>query len=74
VCDEIRRLDQFGYIDVKPDPHDRRAIIITLAPEGIKFLNEVRPHCASVYDRLFANLDAAERRHFVTLLAKAVSY
>lgn len=38
----VNRLVEIGYVERTPDPTDRRQVILTLAPDAKKVLNETR--------------------------------
>jgi DNA-binding MarR family transcriptional regulator len=66
----LDRLEQAGLITRAPDPADRRGVVITLTPSGLKLIDAVtEAHLTNERD-LLAGLSAAERRTLAGLLRK----
>jgi DNA-binding MarR family transcriptional regulator len=66
----LDRLEQAGLITRAPDPADRRGVVTTLTPAGLKLIDAVtEAHLANERD-LLAGLSAAERRTLAGLLRK----
>src|SRR3954466_14103239 len=66
----LDRLEQAGLITRAPDPADRRGVVITLTPAGLKLIDAVtEAHLANECD-LLAGLSATERRTLAGLLRK----
>src|SRR3954452_20645528 len=66
----LDKLEEAGLIARGPDPDDRRAILITLTPEGKDLIDGVTAaHLANEAD-LLKGLSAAEQRDLAALLRK----
>ena len=63
-------LEREGLIARRPDPTDRRAILLVLTPKGQEHLAEVHALQHAIAGRFFAPLDAAERTELLRLLIK----
>jgi DNA-binding MarR family transcriptional regulator len=66
----LDRLESAGLIARKPDPVDRRGVLIELTPAGRKLIDAAYPQHMANEDRLLAPLTKAERRQLATLLRK----
>ncbi|HEY7780642.1 MAG TPA: MarR family transcriptional regulator [Ktedonobacterales bacterium] len=66
-------LEREGLIARRPDPTDRRAILVELTRKAHGYIARVHAlHCA-IAERFFAPLDGAERGELLRLLAKTAS-
>jgi DNA-binding MarR family transcriptional regulator len=66
----VERLVALKLIERKPSPNDRRAMIVTLTPEGRRtFRTLARTHESWIAD-IFAGLDPAEMDTLMKLLAR----
>jgi DNA-binding MarR family transcriptional regulator len=66
----LDRLERAGLITRRPDPTDRRGILIALTDEGRRMIDAVTaPHLANEA-RLLEALNEAERRQLADLLRK----
>ncbi len=63
-------IEREGLIVRRPDPEDRRAILLELSAAGDAMMDEVHAAQRSISERLFAPLNAAERRQFYDLLRR----
>ncbi|HEU4346300.1 MAG TPA: MarR family transcriptional regulator [Actinoplanes sp.] len=54
----------------RPDPGDRRAVLVQLTEAGEKAAREIRAARAAEGERFFAALDPADRRDLVRILGK----
>lgn len=66
----IKRLLARGLIDRKPDPEDRRRVVLSLAAEGRELIAAAMPNGHAITDETLAGLDDAERRYFLSLLKR----
>ena len=66
----IKRLAARGVIERRPDPDDRRRLILSLSVEGRALVDALIPHGADITARTLEPLTAAEQRAFLDLLAK----
>ncbi|MEJ3651694.1 MarR family transcriptional regulator [Actinomycetes bacterium KLBMP 9759] len=58
----LAALDEQGLVVRATDPQDARGVLITLAEEGSRRLNEVRSHRTALVARRLMRLDAEQRR------------
>ena len=66
----IKRLLARGLIDRKPDPGDRRRVVLSLTVEGRALIAEAMPNGHAISDETLAGLDETERRSFLRLLKR----
>jgi DNA-binding MarR family transcriptional regulator len=67
----VDRLVAEGLIDRKPSPHDRRAQIVTLTPEGRRSFRAMARANGDWIANMFADLSRSEIGTLMRLLAKA---
>jgi DNA-binding MarR family transcriptional regulator len=56
----VDQLESFGYLEIGPDPHDRRARLVRLTPRGEALVREA-VRLSGRYERRLAELVGAER-------------
>lgn len=66
----IKRLLARGLADRKPDPGDRRRVVLSLTAEGRALIAAARPNGHAITDETLAGLSGAERRSFLALLKR----
>ncbi len=66
----IKRLLARGLIDRKPDPADRRRVVLSLNADGRRTIAATMPNGHAITDATLAGLDAVERRVFLSLLKR----
>ena len=66
----LDRLEQAGLVKRAPDPDDRRAVVITLTPAGLKLIDAVTDAHLKNERRLLAGLSATDRKRLADLLRK----
>ena len=66
----LDKLEEAGLIVRGPDPNDRRAILITLTPEGKDLIDGVTAAHLANEASLLEGLSAAEQRELAALLRK----
>jgi DNA-binding MarR family transcriptional regulator len=66
----LDKLEEAGLIARGPDPHDRRAILITLTPAGKDLIDGVTAAHLANEASLLEGLSAAEQRELAALLRK----
>ena len=66
----IKRLLARGLIDRKPDPEDRRRVVLSLTAEGRALIAAVMPNGRAITDETLAGLSDVERRSFLSLLKR----
>jgi DNA-binding MarR family transcriptional regulator len=68
VTKRVDRLERAGLVARKPDPHDRRGVLVGLTPVGLELVDQaVEEHVANE-ERLLADLTRAEREQLARLL------
>lgn len=68
MTNRVDRLEQAGLVMRTPDPNDRRGVLVSLTPQGLKLIDEViAAHFANV-KRLLSPLTAAEQKTLTALL------
>ena len=66
----IKRLLARGLIDRKPDPGDRRRVVLSLTAGGCRLVAAAMPNGHAITDQTLAGLSEAERRSFLSLLRR----
>ena len=70
----INELAGRGLIERAPDPADRRRNVITMTPQGRRYLRQLDQLVATIQDDLLAPLSQPERDQLVRLLARLLDY
>jgi len=65
-----QRLEKEGYVELAPNPDDRRVTNVHLQPAGEVAVVTIREAASDVFQRLTANFNAAELATLTDLLAK----
>jgi DNA-binding MarR family transcriptional regulator len=68
----VDRAAQRGLVVRENDPHDRRAVKVTLTPEGSRALHRFNDELTERLDKLLADLPATERDRFGKTLNRVV--
>lgn len=68
----VRRLGQRGYIERRPDPTDRRRMVLQLTPSGWSLVSGLLKRIDTASGRMLAPLSADERDQLRDLLRKVV--
>ena len=66
----IKRLDARGLIVRRPDPDDRRRLILSLSDEGRSVVEGAIANAVRITDETLAPLSAAEQKTLLQLLAR----
>tara|TARA_R110000787_G_scaffold42114_11_gene103552 strand:- start:905 stop:1375 length:471 start_codon:yes stop_codon:yes gene_type:complete len=66
----IKRLDARGLIVRRPDPDDRRRLILSLSNEGRSVVEGAIANAVRITDETLAPLSAAEQKTLLQLLAR----
>jgi DNA-binding MarR family transcriptional regulator len=69
----LDRLEHAGLIKRRPDPDDRRGVLIELTPAGRKVIDAAYPEHMANEDRLLAPLTKSERKQLASLLKKLLA-
>ncbi|MFE9727750.1 MarR family winged helix-turn-helix transcriptional regulator [Streptomyces sp. NPDC005794] len=70
VTKMLQRLEQAGHVRRRPDPDDRRAVLVEATEESSALHAEVRRAWSDLEDHTLAGLGTAERAELTRLLAK----
>lgn len=72
ITPQIRRLEDRELIARRPDPADRRAVLLTVTPRGRRLRRTLRAHSAAVFDRALQDWSATDRDALAALLGRLV--
>lgn len=70
VTKMLQRLEQAGHVRRRPDPDDRRAVLVEATEESCALHAEVRSAWSGLEEHTLAGLEPAERAELARLLAK----
>lgn len=70
VTKMLQRLEQSGHVRRRPDPDDRRAVLVEATDNSCALLSDVTAAWGDLEEHTLAGLDADERRELARLLAK----
>jgi DNA-binding MarR family transcriptional regulator len=68
----LRRLEDAGHIRRRPDPADRRALLVVLTDEGRRAAEQANAELGCYYDELLVDLSGQERSELALLLRKVL--
>ena len=68
----LRRLEDAGHIRRRPDPADRRALLVVLTDEGRRAAERANHELRAYYDPLIVDLSPEERASLTSLLRKVL--
>jgi DNA-binding MarR family transcriptional regulator len=66
-------LEARGLVGRRPDPDDRRAILVEVTEYGRSVLNEIRAARGTEAERIFGRLSKTDRAHLARILRKLQS-
>jgi DNA-binding MarR family transcriptional regulator len=69
VSRHVRDLGDAGYLRRTPDPHDRRAVLIEISPDGSEVLAEAQSNRAAALSPVLDTWSAADRADLTRLLS-----
>jgi len=72
ITTEIRRLEKAGLVTRRPDPSDRRAVLVTATDEGRTAIVRHRRLAQDVYETLVGKWASEDRTEFARLLERFV--
>lgn len=72
IKDVVNRLRKRGFIQVRPDVHDRRQHVLALTELGRKTTRRAIAVAPAITDQMLQRLDCAERKQIIDLLRKMV--
>ena len=64
----VERLARRGLVETRPDPTDRRRIVVSLTPAGHETFERMAPVAVAITDETLAPLGPTEREDLVQLL------
>ncbi|MFJ1721416.1 MarR family winged helix-turn-helix transcriptional regulator [Streptomyces sp. NPDC093108] len=70
VTKMLQRLEQAGHVRRRPDPDDRRAVLVEATDDSCALHSDVRRAWTDLEDHTLAGLEPAEREELARLLAK----
>jgi DNA-binding MarR family transcriptional regulator len=73
ITSRLDRLERRGYVRRKPDPGDRRGVLVELTAEGRAVLDEAVSANAGSEQGLLANLSRQEQKDLAGLLRKLLA-
>lgn len=68
----LRRLEDAGHVRRRPDPTDRRALLVVLTEKGRRAAERAAAETHSYYEELLVDLSAHERAELTSLLRKVL--
>lgn len=69
----IKRLEENGWVEKRPDPEDKRASIITVSEQSQKIAQKIKDNQRRMIERFLGELTTDEQIQLVDLLDRAVS-
>lgn len=70
MTNRLHRLEQAGLIERRPDPGDRRGLLVRLTTRGRKLVDQIAPVHLENENRLLAGLNERDRRALEVLLRR----
>jgi DNA-binding MarR family transcriptional regulator len=70
ITNRLRRLEQAGLVERRPDPRDGRGVVVRLTERGCALVDEVAPAHMENEERLLAALSAADRAALERILRR----
>ena len=68
----LSRLEQKGFVELRPDPNDRRCKRIWVLPKGMECHEVMHSTILTNEERMVQNFTPEEREQFLSLLKRAV--
>ncbi|NLO79249.1 MAG: MarR family transcriptional regulator [Xanthomonadaceae bacterium] len=68
----LDRLEAKGLLQRRPNPHDRRAVVLELTPKGQALCPQVQPRIDSVFAQALRGLEPEQAKTLVSLLCRVV--
>lgn len=69
----LDQLEQGGLIARSPNPDDRRGVIVSLTPAGLRTIRQILADYLEAIDALLTPLSATERRQLAGLLKRLLA-
>jgi DNA-binding MarR family transcriptional regulator len=70
----VRQLENSGFMERQPDPHDGRAVLLFLTPTGQELHQRTHDFRCQKFERLLTGLTIRERTTLLDLLERAIQY
>ena len=70
MSNALERLEKDGLLERRPDPNDRRGVLVTLTPKGRELITGAQPSVAAMQHSIVDALDEAEMERLNELLRK----
>ncbi len=70
MTNRLDRLEQAGYIERRPNPHDRRGILVALTDRGMEVIEAAMAAHVAYEQQLLVALTPTERQQLAALLRK----
>lgn len=74
MSNALERLESEKLVERRPDPNDRRGVLVTLMPKGRKLIERVQPYIAAYQDELSQVLDDNEVQVLNDILRKLLVF
>ena len=68
----LSRLEQKDFIELKPDPQDRRCKRIYIRPKGLELNEMMHEAIRSMEEKIVQNFSEEEKEQFASLLRRAI--
>ncbi|HYG42153.1 MAG TPA: MarR family transcriptional regulator [Bordetella sp.] len=73
MTNRLDRLEQAGLLAREPNPGDRRGVMVSLTPQGLRAIKAVLGDYLAELEQLLAPLSAADRKQLATLLRRLLT-
>jgi DNA-binding MarR family transcriptional regulator len=70
---QVRELEERGLLARRPDPHDRRGVLVSATPRGRRVRSRMDAAGAAVFDEILRDWSAADRTALADLLDRLVA-
>jgi DNA-binding MarR family transcriptional regulator len=72
ITSTLDLLERRGWVERRPNPEDRRSVLVAITPEGRGVVDRLLPGIRAIEMRTMSALTKAERRQLLTLLDKVL--
>jgi DNA-binding MarR family transcriptional regulator len=73
MTNRVDRLERSGFVERRPDPGDRRGVLVRLTPAGRDVVDSAMADLIEQEKSLLSELGAGERRELATLLRRMLA-